>query len=129
MDYFAEYPVFGIGLNQFAFWNPFHQMAHSTYAEAFADWGTFGCMIYFTPVLIAFVSLIKIISAEKKDTYVPRIVLGLFALELFLGVGQAWFFEIEHLIAWTLLYYLIDEMTGKPKKNNKPRMECKYVKA
>lgn len=128
LEYFAEHPFFGIGLNQFGRWNPDHQMAHSTYAEAFADWGTVGCLIYFTPVIIAFISLIRIIIREKDDTYIPRIVLGLFAMELFLGVGQAWFFEIEHMIAWTLLYYLIDDMIQKP-QNKKTRMECKYVKA
>lgn len=128
VEYFAEHPVFGIGLNQFTYWNPHHQMAHSTYAEAFADWGTVGCLIYFTPVIVAFISLIRIIIREKGDTYIPRIVMGLFAMELFLGIGQAWFFEIEHMIAWTLLYYLIDEMIQKP-HNNMQRLECKYVKA
>lgn len=126
VDYCAEHPVFGIGYSQFVLWNPYRQMAHSTYAEAIADWGVIGSLIYFIPVIIASVTIVRL-SFGEGDRYIPRILLALLAMELFLGIGQVWFYALEHLFAWTLIYYLIDELVSN-KKDKKTRMESRYVK-
>ncbi len=125
MDYYFEHPLFGIGLGQFVFWNPYNQMAHSTYAEAIADWGTIGTIIYFLPIIVASIQAVVLVSKDRS-AYVPRILLALIVMELFLGIGQVWFYEIEHLITWTLIYYLIDDLIKQQEEKN--RMVCKYVK-
>lgn len=124
-EYFSEQPVFGIGLQQYRIWNPSHAYSHSTYAEALASWGVVGCILYFVPLLSAgFVALKQ--SLNKTSSYTPRIVFGLWVMELFLGIGQIWFYDIEHLIAWTVIALCIYEQKGT---NQLTGRTCKYVKA
>lgn len=126
LDYFQEQPIFGIGLGQFQLWNPFHQMSHSTYAESISCWGFVGCLIYYIPVVGAIFQAVRL-SFSGRNTYVPRIVLAVLIMELFLGVGQVWFYEIEHLITWTLIYFILSDLLMK--ENPQPRRTYKYVKA
>ncbi|MBR3019130.1 MAG: O-antigen ligase family protein [Clostridia bacterium] len=126
LDYWAERPFFGIGLGQFQYWNPYRQMSHSTYAESISCWGLIGCLIYYMPVFTAGLRAVSL-SFSSKDAYVPRIVLAVLAMEFFLGIGQVWFYEIEHQITWTLIYYLIDDQLTKVELE--PRRVYKYVKA
>lgn len=126
LEYWEDHPVFGIGLGQFQYWNPYHQMSHSTYAEAISCWGLVGSLIYFLPVLSAGFQAVRL-SFTSKDSYVPRIVLAVLIMELFLGVGQVWFYEIEHLITWTLVFYILSDLTAK--EDAEPRRIYKYVKA
>ncbi len=123
-DYCKEHPFFGIGLNQFAIWNPFHQYSHSTYAEALADWGIIGCIIYFTPVILAGARLIRLLI-YRENTYIARVILALWAMEIFLGIGQIWFFEPTHMIVWTVLFVIIEILYA----NNNSGRESKYVKS
>ena len=122
-QYFLEHPVFGIGLAHFAIWNPNHGYAHSTYAEALADWGFIGCTIYFFPALAVGKRLINNL-VFRIDTDITRLLCAMWIVELFLGIGQIWFYEIEHFIIWTLLYLCCD-MT-KAKKDKIPVIEGKY---
>ena len=129
IEYFLEKPLFGIGLQQFRYWNPYGQYAHSTYAEAVADWGFFGCLIYFTPMIWAAVKLIKqLIYDAKNET--TRSLVALLIVEIFLGVGQIWFYEIEHLIAWTIIFLFL-EMTLRlqTEKEHSIARKYKYIKA
>ena len=126
LDYWAVSPVFGIGLGQFQYWNPYHQMSHSTYAEAISSWGLVGCLIYFIPAIGAGVQAVRL-SFTSSEPYVPRIVLAVLVMEAFLGVGQVWFYEFEHLITWTLVFYILSELLQE--EQAVPRRVCKYVKA
>ena len=47
---FVEKPLLGGGLNQFRYWSGTGAYSHSTYAEAIADFGLVGCIIYFFPI-------------------------------------------------------------------------------
>ena len=107
LDYFLERPLLGIGLDQFSVWNPFHQYAHSTYAEALADWGIVGCMIYFIPSIWAGFKLISKMFSDKENRYATCIFLAIWSVEIFLGLGQIWFYEIEHLITWTIIFVFL----------------------
>lgn len=107
VDYFGEHPFFGIGLGQFAVWNPLHGYSHSTYAEVLASWGFIGSVLYFSPAIMIGFKLFKTIMAKEHEE-VTRIVLALWAMEIFMGVGQIWFYEIEHMMAWTLIYLFFD---------------------
>ena len=112
LDYFSEHPIFGIGLGQFLYWNPYNQMSHSTYAEAISCWGTVGCLLYFIPAIHAGFKTVYLAFTSEK-TYIPRIVLVLLVTEAFVGLGQVWFYEIEHLLIWTLIFYILDDLTAE----------------
>lgn len=126
LNYFMEYPFFGIGLDQFSVWNPLGGYSHSTYAEMLADWGFVGSVIYLLPVCTIGIKLLKS-SFYSRETSVTRIIFALWAMEVFLGVGQIWFYEIEHLIAWTIIYLYYDMQVET--KESIPERKYKYVKA
>ena len=103
IDYLIKRPVFGIGLAQFTYWNPYHQYAHSTFAEGIADWGIVGCILYFFPMIRIGLKLVWLsFDSIKKNK--SRLIFSLWAMEMFLGVGSIWFYEIVHLIAWTIIF-------------------------
>ena len=127
IEFFLERPVFGIGLIQYQVWNPLHHAyAHSTYAEALADWGIVGCTIYFMP---AFCAGFKLMTRRHhdKERHAANVVFALWAAEIFLGIGQIWFYEIEHMIAWTVIYSYL-QMTENAQLSEIGR-KFKYVKA
>lgn len=133
LDFFLQRPLFGIGLAQFTYWNPLHQYSHSTYAEAIADWGLIGTTLYFTPILISGFRIIRMIINDIEQ-YLPKVVFALWIMELFLGVGQIWFYGIGHLLSWTIIFLYID-MYYQPKivvqeecKNDKNQNSDKTVK-
>jgi len=125
LDYFLQRPFFGIGIGQFQVWNPLHGYSHSTYAEAIASWGLVGCTIYFVPVIKTGYRLIfEMFKGKDKRFY--RVLLAYFVAELVLGLGQIWFYEIEHLIGWTLIFiYLKNVQDNEIVKEIK---KYKYVK-
>lgn len=125
IDCFLNEPLFGIGLNQYRVLSPFHSYAHSTYAEALADWGVVGCLFYFMPVIVSGVELIKGLW-DYKNHYVYRIIFAFWAMEIFLGIGQIWFYSLSHMISWTIIFYTIKNL--KPVQKPVGR-QCKYVKS
>ena len=48
---FLQKPLFGGGFDQYKFWSGSGGYSHSTYAEAIADFGTIGSVLYFVPLL------------------------------------------------------------------------------
>ncbi len=124
-EIFLNRPVFGAGFEQFRYYNQYGAFSHSTFAEAIASWGIIGCIIYFLPVVTIAIKLMR----GRKKTKKPEMFLVLIALwvtEIFLGIGQIWFYSIEHLIAWTILYVVINKSDSKEET---PKEKCKYVKA
>ena len=126
LDYFYEHPLFGIGLAQFAIWNPKHGYSHSTYAEVLANWGFVGCLLYFIPAIVVGVKLIRAL-VKGSDPEMTRIFIALWAMEMFIGVGQIWFYQIEHLTAWTIIFLYYDMHFAE--KQVIAGRSCKYVKA
>ncbi len=123
-ELFLESPFFGVGFDQFRFNNIHGLYSHSTYAEAIASWGFIGCMLYFPPVGVAVVKTVRM-AYRKQGSYVTPIVLALLAMEIFLGIGQIWFYTVEHLIAWTLIFLTLKiQYEGVSVRERK----CKYVK-
>lgn len=125
LEYFKESPFFGIGLDQFSVRSPFHTYSHSTYAEAIASWGAVGCLIYFIPSLGAGLQALRM-SFGQADTFIPRILFAFWIMEMFLGIGQIWFYEVDHLIAWTMIFLCLDDLS---KAEPCFRRQYKYVKA
>ncbi len=111
VEIFNAHPVFGGGYDQFKFWAGTGGYAHSTYAEAIADFGFVGCLLYFIPILYATYQIIKT-SLYNRD-YKSSLFLAFCIAELFIGVGQIFFIEFHHFIAWTILFYYVHEARTK----------------
>lgn len=129
-ELFLEHPVLGIGIDQFKFLSRTGGYAHSTYAESIADFGFVGSVIYFAPILIAVWTSLKNLILLKWS-YQQSLVLGLICAELFLGVGQVFFFDAEHFVAWTIIYSFLKlkKENGKITSDlNERNRTSKYVK-
>lgn len=124
IEYFLEKPLFGIGLQQFGIWNPYGQYAHSTYAEVIADWGLIGSLIYFVPVIWAAIQLVRMLFSQTNDD-TTKSVTTLWIMEIFLGIGQIWFFSVTHLISWTIIFLFIQMDKEKHAVTGK---QYKYIK-
>lgn len=128
LNVFSEHPIVGVGYFQFIFYNPYNAYAHSTYAEALACWGLLGSGIYFSFILSAFGKLI-IKAVQQNSTYLDGIILALCIMELFLGIGQIFYYDPEHLLAWTIINLYLDlKNKDSLHDNNYVENNCKYLK-
>ncbi len=126
---FRENPIFGIGLDQFKYRSGTGGYSHSTYAEMLADFGIVGSAIYCIPIIDSVVIALKKVIRDINKYYFALII-ALIGAELFLGVGQIFFFEFTHFIAWTIiyLYLFIEEPVNYLEKKPKSKSRYKYVK-
>ena len=105
---FFENPILGIGLDQFKNRSTLGAMSHSTYAEMLCDLGLVGSIIYSVSFISAIVISIKgFISKTNDNQFRLCLIIALMSSEFFLGVGQVFFFDIEHFIAWTIIYVIL----------------------
>ena len=125
LEVFLSKPLFGAGFEQFRYYNHYGAISHSTFAEAIASWGIAGCLIYFLPVIMIAINLIRG-RKIKKNKEIFLTLIALWVTEIFLGIGQIWFYSIEHLIAWTIIYTVYNEFYSKTET---PKEKSKYVKA
>ena len=117
---FLEHPIFGGGLNQFKNLSTVAtgNYSHSTYAEAIADLGFVGCVMYFTPILaVAYRSFRRAFSKDRN--YSDYLLLAFCLSELFIGTVQIFFMEFHHFLAWSILFYY-DQTVMNSKQENLP---------
>ena len=125
---FADHPLFGGGFDQFQFWSGAGCYAHSTYAEAIADFGLAGSLLYFIPLLYTIFSAIHYGLSSGRD-YQKTLLLALCFAELFLGIGQVFFMEFSHFITWTILHYKIYQLNcNRREQHQKLESTSKYVR-
>ena len=125
---FLEHPFFGVGFFQFAFYNPFGGYAHSTYAEAISCWGFIGTSIYFSVFLKAILTSLWILL-QKTRNYRDFIVIALLVSELFLGVGQIFYYEPEHMLSLTIIFWYLDNVITENVNHRRPyKIGNKYIK-
>ena len=134
-DIFLEHPFFGGGYDQFRYRTNYGIVggyAHSTYAEAIADFGFVGCIIYFLPIFYVSYQIIKrAVITERNYT---SLLLGAFCIaELFLGVGQIFFMEFYHFLAWMILFYYSKKANTEGSSEVIQRVipvhfKCKYIR-
>ena len=110
---FLQKPLFGGGFDQYKFWSGGGGYSHATYAEAIADFGIIGSVLYFTPLLLMGISLFKKAFSSRNSKC--QLVLAFYIAEMFLGIGQIFFLESQHIFIATTLYWL--EMNETRKKN------------
>ncbi len=130
---FLEKPLFGGGFDQYQFWSGSGSYSHSTYAEAIADLGLIGTTIYFIPIIVVGINLIKLVF-RKDRTYHSEITLALFCAEIFLGVGQIFFLEAQHIFIFSVIYWVEMNETNRimtkirAEGGNNNAKESKYLK-
>lgn len=122
---FLDKPLLGGGYDQFKYWSGIGGYAHSTYAEAIADFGFIGTIIYFIPIFLATYRIV--LKVVKKPEYHNVLLLIFCAMELFLGVGQIFFMEFYHFIAWTIIFYL-ELQTEKDNEVKEIVAKYKYIR-
>lgn len=121
---FLEYPLFGGGLDQFKYLSGTGGYAHSTYAEAIADFGLVGCIMYFSPFIYALSQILKRLFITRLD-YTTSMLAALCISELFIGIGQVFFMSFHHFIAWMLIFYYIKQGIVV---ENYPKPHFKYIR-
>ena len=129
---FLDRPLFGGGYDQFKYWSGIGGYAHSTYAEAIADFGFFGCVVYFVPIISVTIEIIKQ-ALYKKKSYSSKLLCAFCISELFIGIGQIFFMEFYLFLAWLIIfsfggqyYHEIDNTEGTSLMNQ--RTPCKYIR-
>ena len=115
IEIFKNNPIFGGGYDQFKYWSKTGGYAHSTYAEAIADYGFAGSALYFIPM---FYSVIRIFrnTINTNREYHSMLILAFCIIELFLGIGQVFFMESCHFVAWSIIFFLSAQIGLKEKK-------------
>ena len=103
-EIFLNKPMFGGGLDQFKYWSGTGTYSHSTYAEAIADFGLIGSLLYFAPIVCVAPQAIKGIFSQQK-TYQNRLIFILYLTELFVGAVQIFFLNFSHFLAFMIIYY------------------------
>ena len=110
-EIFLDHPFFGGGYNQFRILSGTGSYAHSTYAEAIADLGFIGSVMYFAPfVAVTYRIFGRVLRAERK--YGDFLLFAFCVSELFIGVGQVFFMEFYHFLFWSILFFY-----GQPTKD------------
>lgn len=105
-ELFGNNIMVGIGFNNFRAVSIFGTYSHSTYAEALACTGIIGCILYFIPYLLLSLRYLKFFFNRKMNILLlkqGRILLGMFGMILFLGVGIIHFYDMLSNIAFGLL--------------------------
>ena len=129
LEIFIENPLFGGGYDQFRYLSGAGGYAHSTYAEAIADFGLVGCIIYFTPIIVATYRIMHNAISIQRD-YHSWLVFAFCISELFIGIGQIFFMEFYHFPAWMILFYnsqIVEKQRLKTIQQVKPI--SKYIRS
>lgn len=126
---FIKKPLFGGGLDQYRYWSARGGYSHSTYAEAIADFGLIGSILYFMPFILTVFQIIALV-VNNRDFHCI-LIMGLCLIELFLGTVQIWFFEMVHIFTWGIIFIIIHQDYGAVKSietNAGVFKGCRYVK-
>jgi len=104
---FRESPLVGVGYNNFRAVAGFGTYSHSTYAEAIACTGIIGSFLYFLPYVTMFFHYVKMAFSRNAGNLLikqERVMLGLFGLMVFLGIGIIHFYELTSSIAFGMIF-------------------------
>ena len=106
---FEQSPIIGIGFNNYRILSGYGTYSHSTYAEALACTGLIGITLYFSPYIIIFKKYYTLfINRNLSGTLhrETRVMLGLFFMLLFLGIGIIHFYTMSSNIAFGMIIAL-----------------------
>ncbi len=106
LEIFKQNPLVGIGFNNYRAVTMYATYSHSTYAEALACTGIIGSGLYFSPYVMIFINYLRAATSRKINALQMkqvRIMLGLFGILIFLGIGVIHFYSISSSIAFGIL--------------------------
>ena len=103
-EIFLKHPIFGGGLDQFKYLSGTGSYAHSTYAEALADFGFVGCVLYFTPIIATTCRIIGRVLKPDRN-YSDYLLLAFCLSQLFIGTMQIFFMEFHLFLVWSILFF------------------------
>jgi O-antigen ligase len=104
---FMENPLVGVGFNNFRAVAGFGTYSHSTYAEAIACTGAIGSILYFLPYVTILFSYVKMAFNRNVEPLLlkqGRLMLSIFVLLAFLGIGIIHFYELTSSIAFAMIF-------------------------
>lgn len=105
-EFFLSSPLFGIGYNNYRLLSVYGGYSHSTYAEALANTGFLGVILYFSAYITIAVKTIRIIINKHLDHHIriqARNILGIFLVMIFLGTGVIHFYGINSSIVFAMI--------------------------
>ncbi len=109
ITYWESSPVFGIGFGQYQIWSPNRFYSHSSYAEILCCTGIIGTLILFLPLLHRFVGIAKATFGSGEDNrYDFSMCLALAVVELMMGIGQIYVYDVAHLLILSYLCLSVD---------------------
>lgn len=113
IKYWLTSPIFGIGYKHFEVY--YGVYSHSTYAEILACGGIIGCLIFFVPIIKNIKILVSRIFSKKYNMffYDYSVLLIMLACELFMGVGQIFIYEYNHLFLLAYIFGSIKILDDK----------------
>lgn len=111
IEYWKTSPVIGIGFCQYQIWSPYRLYSHSSYAEILCCTGLIGVAIFFTPIIyILYKNAKATIIYKGENRYDNTMCLAMVIIELALGVGQIYLYDVSHLLMWSYLSLAIDSI-------------------
>jgi len=109
IDYWKMSPIIGIGFCQYQIWSPYKLYSHSSYAEILCCTGVVGVIIFFVPLFYWFKKILKAaIYGDKENRYEFVMCFAMVIVELALGVGQIYIYDIAHLLVLAYLSVSVD---------------------
>ena len=87
---FADYPLTGLGFNNFMMAHGAY--THNTYVEPLASSGIFG-FLYIIPYLSVLKKQFELCKAEPSEEYRQRIVFSFYIMFLFVGIGIPYIYK------------------------------------
>lgn len=109
IEYWKTSPIIGIGFCQYQIWSPFKAYSHSSYAEILCCTGIIGTLLFFVPLFYYFSKIAK--ATIRKDTenrYDYVMCLTMAMIELFLGIGQIFLYDVAHLLILSYLSIAVE---------------------
>ena len=112
-------PIFGVGFNQFKIYSQFGYYSHSTYIEVLSCMGIIGCCILFFPIMKYMLYMFRHINIQDPEKkYVTRLSLIAIIVELFLGIGNIWFYGFSHMCFIVAFLGIFDDWRYQDVENN-----------
>lgn len=113
ITFWKNSPIFGIGYGQYQIFSRYHGYSHSTYAEILSCGGIIGCMIFFIPLLKRFFGNVMVCLRKNYcSAYNFKTMLIMFCIELFLGIGQIFIYNMLHLTMLLVIFMLPEIMNN-----------------
>ena len=105
--YFLEYPLFGVGLNQFHLYSE-GKITHTDVLDILVQLGVFAGIIYVSIYIKLFnrISKLKQFFSNQNDVRIYQVILLCFSSEIFFGLSNPnWFTQLQMVVLSLIIVY------------------------